>query len=201
MNWSEQLNNYCERGDASLWAEPINALSNIAFIIAAIAAWHLYINNQGNARGNGNKLMPVLILLLFAVGIGSSLFHTFATRWAMLADVIPILLLMYIYQGIFLRLVMNFRGWQVALYIPVALALCGFFLFMRMRHKQGAGSIGAAVGLFMLSLIFRTLDQTLCDTIPIGTHFMWHILNGAVLYMLLRGLMPYVNTENRQTHI
>ena len=35
MNWSEPLNLYCERLGPGLWAEPLNAVSNAAFFIAA----------------------------------------------------------------------------------------------------------------------------------------------------------------------
>ncbi len=42
MDWGK-VYSYCERGgDPSFWAEPLNALSNGAFIIAGlIAAWQL----------------------------------------------------------------------------------------------------------------------------------------------------------------
>jgi hypothetical protein len=29
------------------------------------------------------------------------------------------------------------------------------------------------------------LDARLCDSLPLGTHFLWHLLNGAVLAILL----------------
>ncbi|MCH2417867.1 MAG: hypothetical protein MK222_03920, partial [Candidatus Poseidoniia archaeon] len=36
-DWFEAIDNYCERTDASLWAEPLNAFSNLAFIAAFVA--------------------------------------------------------------------------------------------------------------------------------------------------------------------
>ncbi len=36
-------------------------------------------------------------------------------------------------------------------------------------------------GVLVVSLTFRTLDDPLCDAIPMGTHFLWHILNGLML--------------------
>lgn len=77
---------YCERTDPTFWAEPINALTNISFILAAWGAWHL-------AR-RSTTLSPVIWLLLttiVAIGIGSFLFHTLATSWARVLDVLPIL--------------------------------------------------------------------------------------------------------------
>ena len=39
MAWSDQVFSYCERGGApGFWAEPLNALSNGAFIITGLIA-------------------------------------------------------------------------------------------------------------------------------------------------------------------
>ncbi len=40
-------------------------------------------------------------------------------------------------------------------------------------------AIGA--GLLIVSLTFRTLDGPLCDSLPVGTHFLWHLLNATML--------------------
>jgi hypothetical protein len=32
----------------------------------------------------------------------------------------------------------------------------------------------------------RTFDRALCPFLPFGTHFLWHVLNGLVLFLLLR---------------
>ena len=34
MDWSAPVSQYCERADASFWAEPLNAATNAAFLIA-----------------------------------------------------------------------------------------------------------------------------------------------------------------------
>jgi hypothetical protein len=44
----------------------------------------------------------------------------------------------------------------------------------------------AAAGLFVLSFTARTLDRPMCDALPIGTHYFWHLLNAAVLFLLVR---------------
>lgn len=215
MNWLEPLDNYCERTDASLWAEPLNAATNLAFILAGIAAVRLYMNQRRGGQPHSPALLA-LTALVFLVGLGSALFHTAATRWAMLADVIPILLFMYLYQGVFVRRALGFSGWMTALYlaafygvsqsmglifgeealngsifyIPAAAALAGFALWTSRARMPGAAEMLLAGGIFMLSLVFRTLDREVCAAFPAGTHFLWHILNGAVLYLLLRGLFP-----------
>ena len=40
--------------------------------------------------------------------------------------------------------------------------------------------------MFVVSLAFRTMDQAVCPAFPLGTHFIWHLLNAGVLYILLR---------------
>ncbi|MHA1489208.1 MAG: hypothetical protein ACTSRI_06100 [Promethearchaeota archaeon] len=48
MELSENIDIYCERIGIEFWAEPLNAISNIAFIFAAIFAWKLYILHYKN---------------------------------------------------------------------------------------------------------------------------------------------------------
>jgi hypothetical protein len=37
-----------------------------------------------------------------------------------------------------------------------------------------------------VSLTFRTIDIAVCDAFTLGTHFVWHMLNAVVIYILLR---------------
>ncbi len=39
MDWFEQIDGYCERTDFTYWSEPLNAVTNVAFIIAALLLW------------------------------------------------------------------------------------------------------------------------------------------------------------------
>jgi len=50
----------------------------------------------------------------------------------------------------------------------------------------------AAVGVFILSLTFRTFDMEICPYFPLGIHFMWHILNSVALYLLMRGYLANI---------
>ena len=74
------LKMYRERsGDPTFWAEPLNALSNASFVIAAAFALELAISKRA--------LKPstlALILLAGAIGCGSFFFHTvpsYPTMW------------------------------------------------------------------------------------------------------------------------
>ncbi len=84
MDWSQPIDLYCERTDAAFWSEPVNAVSNVAFLIAAAAA---FVRWRRGDRGDWPAL--ALIGVVTAVGIGSFTFHTVATRGAVLADVDP----------------------------------------------------------------------------------------------------------------
>jgi hypothetical protein len=113
MSWTEQLFRYCERGqDPGFWAEPLNALSNAAVLAAAAAAAaRLGAEPAPDHRDGRRAAAAGLIALAVAVGAGSFLFHTFATRWARLADVVPIGLFMVGYLAFALRV---FLGWSWA---------------------------------------------------------------------------------------
>ncbi|AWI88761.1 hypothetical protein C0214_11165 [Methylobacterium sp. DM1] len=208
-SWFEPVRAYCERGDAGFWAEPVNALTNAAFLIAAGLA-------ARRTRGDG----PVLALaaVTFVVGIGSFLFHTLANRWSMLADVIPIAVFIYGYFALAMvrffglrppaatALTLAFAALSFGLtpaldaltgrsvsdltngsidYAPAILALLGVGLALLRRSSATARSVLATAGIFLVSLAFRTADVSVCTRLPLGTHFLWHGLNAVVLYRLL----------------
>jgi hypothetical protein len=35
----------------------------------------------------------------------------------------------------------------------------------------------------------RSIDGAVCAYVPMGTHFLWHLLNGIVLYLSMRALI------------
>ena len=88
MEWFEAVDGYCERVDSAFWSEPINAVTNAAFLIAALWAWR---------RPDLPVMGRVLTVILALIGFGSFLFHTFAQTWAGLADVLPILMFILVY--------------------------------------------------------------------------------------------------------
>jgi hypothetical protein len=208
MDWSRPIDLYCERTDPSFWAEPVNAISNAAFLIAAVAAFAHWRRTQA-------RDVPVLLLiaLVAVIGIGSFIFHTVATSGAELADTTPIALFIYAYLALALRQFLKL-GWPLVAfslglfalvsyadaasvqpgtlngshaYIPalVVLLLIGLALW-----RQETGRLLIAAGaVFALSIFFRSLDNALCAVLPLGTHFLWHGLNAVVLYLLLRAAM------------
>ncbi len=85
---------YCERTSSGLLAEPLNAITNASFLIAAWAAWFL-----ARRLGRLSAGVQILIWLSVSVGIGSGLFHTTATAWALILDIVPILFFLVCSSG------------------------------------------------------------------------------------------------------
>jgi hypothetical protein len=138
--WCTPVDNYCERDSAAFWAEPVNALSNGAFLVAAACAFILW-------RRSGRGDLPVLLLIgvTAIVGIGSFLFHTFANRWSLLADVLPIMVFIY---GYFLLAMRRYFGLGIVAAGAITLAFFGFnFVFMdAWRAIFGTGPVATANG-------------------------------------------------------
>jgi Ceramidase len=204
MDWSAPIDLYCERTDASLWAEPANALSNAAFLIAAATAFWSW-------RRASSRDWPALALIIVAaaVGLGSFTFHTVATRGAELGDVIPIAIFIYGYLLLALRRFLHLSasvsvaivsGYAVGaqalswLAPPSALngsigylpALVALIVVARTTRGPARRGLELTVMIFTVSLALRTIDLAACETFPLGTHFLWHLLNAVVLYVLLR---------------
>lgn len=207
----DSLDMYCERTSAAFWAEPVNALTNLAFVIAGL--WGVWAVRR---RGS-DTFSEVLCWWVVAIGVGSFLFHTFATRLTMWADILPIAGFTLAYTWFNLRRYMRMR-------LPAALAIfLGFYAvaaivtimlpdWLREASNGSTGylppflglvffgalvigsgnSVGwyniAAATIFVGSVTFRAIDPVTCQSFPLGTHFMWHMLNGVMLGVLLAGV-------------
>ena len=214
MDWSTPIDLYCERTDAAFWAEPANALTNAAFLIAAAAAFWL-------RRHAPSRDWPALtlIIVVVAVGVGSFAFHTIATRGVVLADVIPIAVFIYGYLLLALRRFLGLAaGVAVAIVVAYAvgaqalswlapprtlngsvgylLALVALLVVARAAHGPARRGLELAAMIFTISLALRTIDLAACDRFPLGTHFAWHLLNAVVLYVLLRTAIKEAGAGN-----
>jgi hypothetical protein len=198
--WGRFIDGYCERTGPEYWSEPINAVTNGAFLIAAFVMWR-----RTRLR---LPLATVLVALLAAIGVGSYLFHTHATVWAATADTTPIglFVLTYVFAAN-----LRFWGWRPwvaglataafvpyavlgtaafaalpffaisAFYwpIPLLIAIYGVLLLGRAPETGRGLLIGA--GILVASLVARSVDEIWCAAIPLGTHWLWHVLNAVML--------------------
>ncbi|HEY8126901.1 MAG TPA: ceramidase domain-containing protein [Methylocystis sp.] len=206
MDWRAPVMDYCERQSSAFWAEPANALSNVAFVIAAASAFLLW-----RRRGGADGPALALIIVTASVGVGSFIFHTVATRGAMLLDVIPIAIFIYGYFLLALRRYFRLsmmRAMAITLtfatgasfattidalngsvgYLPAlaALAIFAALLWTSPGQRGTARARAAAALVFAISLFFRTIDRAICPVFPLGAHVLWHMLNACVLWLLLR---------------
>jgi hypothetical protein len=202
MDWFRAVNNYCERTDPSYWSEPVNAITNAAFILAAIWGWRI-------ASAAGDTGGRVLAVILAAIGVGSYLFHTHAQIWSLYADVIPIqiFILAYIYLATVRFFAVPWWGGLLAVvafipyaalvsgglgalvgplngsigYVPVPILIAAYAVALRHRRPEAARGLAIGAGILAASLVFRTLDAGICPAFPLGTHFLWHVLNAVML--------------------
>ena len=116
MALGEHVFLYCERGTSeALLAEPINAASNGAFLLAALGGLALLLLRPREQRSGDHYL---LISLVFLIGLGSLAFHLYATNATELADVLPIFVFMLVYLGFALNRFLGVPvGWTVLLVI------------------------------------------------------------------------------------
>jgi hypothetical protein len=213
MALANTVDAYCERIDASFWSEPYNALTNVAFLIAAIALWRAL-----QRHGAGGAAAPLAVRCLpwslALIGLCSFLFHTLATVWAGLADTLSILLFGCAFLYAFLRHAARINRWialagaasftaasyfapgflpdgflnQSGAYFPYVAGLSAITAYQYAERRANWRVYLLALLVFCVSLALRTIDQAVCAAFPLGTHFMWHVLNAAVLFVLSREL-------------
>jgi hypothetical protein len=196
---------YCERTGPGLLAEPLNAITNASFLIAALVAWY-----PARRSGHLSAGVQALLWLSVSVGLGSGLWHTFATGWALWLDIIPILLFLIWFFWLYMRTVAELptplavaaiaafllasafaQGFTHILhgalsYTPALILLLVLGVLHTRERANGRHLLLAAAGAYALALVFRTLDQEVCPSFPIGTHFLWHSLNGLAAYLAMR---------------
>ncbi|MYF90284.1 MAG: hypothetical protein F4186_13745 [Boseongicola sp. SB0676_bin_33] len=199
MDLTGTIDGYCERTDPTFWSEPVNAVTNLAFLVAAIVMW---------ARTRGMPAGQMLSTLLFLIGVGSGLFHTFATGWAALADVAAIVIFTLAYLYLANR---DFMGWPVwisglgtlaflpyslvltrvfetlpffaisSFYWPLPLLILAYSALLLRSSPLTARNLAIGAAILCVSLTARSVDEQFCMAFPLGTHFIWHLLNAIML--------------------
>jgi hypothetical protein len=199
---------YCERLGPGLWAEPVNTTTNLAFFVAAWVTWRMADQLRAFSVG-----VWLLIGLIGAIGMGSGLFHAFATNWARVLDVVPILLFQLVYVWLYCRRIVQMRFEYAAgllaayivaayfmrqfphllngslIYAPAMVVLLALGLYHCGTRRVERFLVLNATGVFFVSITFRTIDISICSHFAIGSHFLWHIFNAVLLYLLMRALL------------
>ncbi len=208
MDLTAPIDIYCERLFAGVGEEPLNTISNIGFFIAA---WLLFYRD--NALDPAEKVLTVVMV---AIGVGSTLFHLLGVRWAMIADIVPIMLFQLIAVGMMMTRLFGCNAKGVVGGIVGFLLLGAIFGQLTFLDEWMNGSQAylpglivlliasakachdkmpsarhfmLASGYFTVALFFRSIDMHTCSaTTGVGTHMGWHLFNAPVLYYVVLGL-------------
>jgi hypothetical protein len=197
---------YCERLGPGPFAEPLNALSNLAFVIVAVLA-------AGRMREFANLSLATRLLpwSLGVVAVGSALYHTYRGPGTYILDVVP--LTAFIAGSVILVLRKVLGGTSKAIGVGAAFVLLQLLLlifiprhflngsapylvailfiplimaWIASRYGSLAWNIIPVAVLFALAFVFRTVDGIVCPWLPVGTHFLWHITAAAAAYYVIR---------------
>jgi hypothetical protein len=149
-----------------------------------------------------------LAVLTVLTGLGSVAWHSMRTEFTLLIDWLPgavyFVIIAFFWAG-------NVGGRYIGVVLLVALSVLAFavpfhtiqayrvFIFtgiiliaialVAATWRAGRGAFAWALAMFLsaaVALSLRTLDLNVCDTIPVGTHFFWHIFLGFAAYAGVR---------------
>ncbi|KRC84417.1 hypothetical protein ASE25_21560 [Terrabacter sp. Root85] len=199
---------FCELARPDGIAQPADAWSSLAFVVAGVAAAVLL----GPAARPERVLVPLLAVSLVAVGIGSFAFHATLTLWGQFVDVLPMYAVgCVLLAGALVRLrrvtprvaVLGGVSLLVALGVLLrvwpesrrvlfaAVLLPGIVLELVAARGRAGGARWLHVGLGLLVTAYALwlLDQwgVLCDpTSPLQGHAAWHVLGAVAGWCLAR---------------
>ncbi|MBL6623405.1 MAG: ceramidase domain-containing protein [Rhizobiales bacterium] len=207
INLNTSIDIYCERVSSDLFAEPINFLSNIAFIIAFYILLRK-LKDVSFSDKSHKRYSTILTYLILLIGLGSFLFHAFGNLWSAFADTLPIMIfiLFYLYIAVrfyleqtnllsvvaliiflSLNILLGYAGVEeISSYLTALFAMLfiSAISLVKQELEISRGLFIASI-IFIISLTFRQIDAFACSYIPFGTHLIWHILNAILLYSLV----------------
>ncbi len=211
----------CERSGTGMFDEPLNVISSLAFIYVAVTIYRHYKNHEDLER-KWIWDVHALTFLTFLIGVNSIIFHMFPTPTTELADVVTIVLFIVLYfwsvlfrinRTSFFSVLICFIAFVGFTHILVhqfpramnnsigylstmiALSMIAVHLHLRARPSSSHFLLAALIGVF--SLFCRVIDREVCGHLFTGTHFMWHICNATLIYILLKQLVRNVNRVAR----
>jgi hypothetical protein len=200
---------YCERHNVNFFDEPLNAFSNLAFILASV-----YSISRLQRMGVKSRVLKWLTGVPILIALGSLAYHIVPGPVTLAADTLPIYLfiltalcyLLYkissswlvtgftisVYVALLIGATIltpaSFAGGSIRHLITASLALV-LIIMVRRRTKSTPFKLILALMGFIAAIFFRSIDLSACAFMPLGTHFLWHILAGATSYVLLSFLI------------
>lgn len=205
---------YCERVDPGWFAEPLNTLSALAFLVAAVQIWR-HVDRSAHREFWDFSLLSVLV---GGAGITAMLWHgsglpvffwlnllVISLLWGLFFTSFLVRLLGFGWGSVFLFWLLGFSiavlllsGWlfepvieEVGFFLLSALLVSGILL-SRKQDPRYAREWVIAGGLLVVAFGFRAADSLLCEWVLVGTHWLWLLLTAGVLYLLVDGLVRTV---------
>lgn len=210
---------YCETParfvPGSFPIEPFNTFSNLSIIFFALIGFYLVIRRAPRAWD-----LYLLCSILLVNGLGSFFWHGLRDRTALRIDVDAGLLFLVGLFFLWARRVMPL--WQAGVFIVAfyftteyfddidlipygrwasmlpAIVVFGAYLIFRTGFYSRLGAYIGSAGILsaILALTFRTIDSEhlVCGTVPMGTHFLWHIFLSAAAFTGILAMMLVIRT-------
>lgn len=198
---------YCETPETITGlfpVEPWNAISSGVIVLFGIASLVLVAQRSPRAW----ELYAACALLILN-GAGSILWHGLRTRWALTLDVVPALIFVLLISFVWAWRVAPL--WQAAavgaalLLAPVAVRLLdlgsrwplrfgvmalvivamAIWLIVRSANVSRNAAVTGSLALLsaLAALTFRSIDAQACETVGMGSHFLWHIFLSAAAFL------------------
>jgi len=199
---------YLETNLDRLIAEPFNAASAMLFLLI-VAYWLVRLRGQYRKHLFITCCMPVLLV----GGVAGTVYHAFRANhvWLMM-DWMPIAILC-IAAGVYLWSKLLKAWWWALLIVPavvafqflnfgllrrqsIQLAILNTYMLMGLLILAPAGAVlwktrwryfglvTAAAACFALAVFARAADAWWPQSIPMGTHFLWHVFGAAAVQLL-----------------
>jgi uncharacterized membrane protein YeaQ/YmgE (transglycosylase-associated protein family) len=197
---------YCETALNPLGtfpAEPVNTITSFVPAILGVLALIYLIRN-----GNRSTVAYTLAVLTLLTGLGSVAWHSMRTPTTLLIDWLPgaiyFLILVFFwayyaagrYVGVGLGLAIAvlvffvpfpvIQQYRLIIIGVLAAIAIGLVVATRLKQREAFNWALGMVGSAIVAVTLRTLDLSVCDVIPVGTHFFWHIFLGFAAYAGVR---------------
>lgn len=199
---------YCGRFGPGFWGEPLNSLSNFAFVLGAVIAFRFWRSSPSR-----DPWQLLLFSLAASIGVGSFIFHSHPVPATLAIDLIPIqifgltalayvclryvgltksrtfalLLAFFLIRQLWIRSVnQGLLGGGVT-HVPALLMLLSFGVILKLRQSPVANFLFLACAAYVAALLVRSWDLHLCSEFPIGLHWLWHLLTATAASTIICG--------------
>jgi hypothetical protein len=201
---------YCESLETSAIWEPLSAVTSLAFILVAVALWR---------RASVTVAARLMVTFVLVTGAAAFTNHYFNSTLAWGVSIFTMACFVMSYTYGFGRHVLRLT-WPLALamaggmvpfvvgvsaifdlipglglssiYGPIALSFLGLGLLVRSLAPKLSRNLFTVMGGMLLAIPLRAIDLHLCESVPMGTHSLWHVVSAICMGWLVHGYISHV---------